>query len=162
MGNIRTGAMRRGHGHPYSAREKEEALCRLEENGGNFKKTAEETGIAVVTLHHFRDEGLQKPEILESEAEAEEKFRRYMWKNIFSLSSPEFIKKLKAKALEKGNLKDVCAAISILRGEVRRRLKAPEEGESGRPGRPLTEEEIQKLIDEEEKKTKKKSDDKQR
>ena len=160
MANIRTGATRRGHGHPYSAQEKEEALRRLDENDGNFKKTSEETGIAVVTLHSFRDEKPQEPEIVESEAEAEEKFRRYMWKNIFSLSSPEFIRKLKAKALEKGSLKDVCAAISLLRGEVRRRLKTPEEEESGKRGRPLTEEDIQRLIDEEEKKTKKKSDGK--
>ncbi|GAI60697.1 unnamed protein product, partial [marine sediment metagenome] len=79
--------------------EKKEALFQLDENGGNFEKTARETGITVLTLQRWRGVEPQELEIVESEAE--EKFRRYIWKNIFSLSSPVFINKLKAKALEK-------------------------------------------------------------
>jgi len=151
------GIMHHRRGQRYSAQEKKVALLQLDENGGNFEKTARETGITVLTLQRWRGAQPQEPEIVESEAE--EKFRRYIWKNIFSLSSPVFIRKLKAKALEKGNLKDVCMAISILRGEVRRRLKTPGEAEPGKLGRPLTEEDLQKLIDEEEKKLKEKSND---
>ncbi|GAI60706.1 unnamed protein product [marine sediment metagenome] len=149
------GAVRHRRGQRYSAQEKKEALFQLDENGGNFEKTARETGITVLTLQRWRGVEPQELEIVESEAE--EKFRRYIWKNIFSLSSPVFINKLKAKALEKGSLKDVCMAISILRGEVRRRLKTSE-AEPEKRGRPLTAEDLQKLIDEEERKLKNESD----
>jgi len=149
-------AARHRRGEPYVPEEKKEALRQLKENNGNFNKTSEETGISALTLRTWRD-GNVRLEIVESEAET--KFRRYIWRNIFALSSPAFINKLKARALEKGSLKDVCMAISILRGEVRHRLKIPEELESRKPGKPLTAEDLQKLIDEEERKVKKKGSD---
>jgi len=145
-----------GRGIPYDPEEKRRALGRLEENDGNFIKTSKETGITALTLRTWRN-GNEKLEIVESEAEV--KLRRYIWRNIFALSSPAFINQLKARALEKGNLKDVCMAISILRGEVRQLSKGSEKVESGKRGRPLTSEDLQKLIDEEERKLKKSGGD---
>jgi len=146
-----------GRGHAYSARDKEQALLLLDQNGGNFGKTAEETGITVMTLRNWRKETRQNLPI--SASGEMEKFVRDSWENIHSLNDPKFIKELKAQALKKGNIKEIFAGISILVDKMttltRLKEKAAKEAESVEEEN-LTEEEIDRQIVEEEAKVRKK------
>lgn len=141
-------------GQRYSAREKEEALQLLEQNDRNFRRTAEETGITVMTLQNWAGQVSQELPIVQSEEV--EKFIKDAWENIHSLNDPKFIKKLKAQALDgkKSNLKEVFAAVSILVREVRFQSKVSKGAESPEFEENLTEEELEKEIAEEEKKVK--------
>jgi len=144
-------------GHPYSIRDKEQALLLLDQNGKNFKKVAEEIGVTIMTLRNWRNEAIRNLPI--SMTEEMEKFIKDTWKNIHSLNNPEFIEDLKAQALKKGNIKEIFAGISILVDKMttltRLKEKAAKEAESVEEEN-LTEEEIERQIAEEEKKKRKK------
>lgn len=143
----------------YSPQEKEEALRQLALNGGSLSKTAQVIGIPIPSLCRWKDEESQKS--MEPYAKEIKRFIKNGWKNILALSSPKFIKQLKAKALEKGNLKDVCMAISILIRLVREETltqlqsKASRETEPHDPEDALTDKELQRLIREEKRKLRK-------
>lgn len=145
-----------GRGHPYSIQDREQALLLLDQNGGDFNRTAEETGITAMTLRNWRKEALEDLPIFPREIE---KFIVDTWKNIHSLNNPKFIKDLKAQALKKGNIKEIFAGISILVDKMttltRLKEKAAKEAESVEEEN-LTEEEIDRLIAEEEEKMRKK------
>lgn len=145
-----------GRGHPYSVRDKEQALFLLDQNGRDFRRTAEETGITMMTLRNWRREALQNSPITASDEM--EKFIKDTWKNIHSLNNPKFIKDLKAQALKKGNIKEIFAGISILVDKMtiltRLKEKAAKEAESVEEEN-LTEEEINREIAEEEERIRK-------
>jgi len=168
--------------HPYSAQEKEDALARLDEKGGNFTRTAREIGITVPTLRKWKRQDSQGSQAFQSGGTKEgilgagerkkdshnpakeqshqmEKFVRDAWSNIHSLNSPKFVKNLKTQALKRGHLKEVFASISILVDKMftlsRLQLQVSEKAKSDELPDNLTEEDIEKLIAEEEKKAKK-------
>lgn len=138
----------------YSPEEKAEALEELALNGGNLSKTAKETGIPVSSLCRWRDEQLCGS--MGPQAKNMAKFTKNAWRNIHTLNSPKFIKQLKAKALEKGNLKEVFASISILVDKMtilaRLEVKTSKEAKSDELEENLSEEDLNRMIKEEEEK----------
>lgn len=146
-----------GYGRAYSTGDKEKALLLLGQNGKNFKKVAEETGVTTVTLRNWRKEAIQNSPV--SAAKEMEKFVKDTWENIHSLNDPKFIRELKDQALKKGNIKEIFAGISILVDKMitltRLKEKAVKEAESIEEEN-LTEEEIERQIAEEEEKKKRK------
>lgn len=138
----------------YSPEERAAALEELSLNSGNLSKTAKETGISVANLYRWQEEQLE--ESMDPQAREMAKFIKNAWKNIHALNKPKFVKELKVQALKKGHLKEVFASISILVDKMitltRLQLKRSKEAEPEKLGRPLTEKDLQKLIDEEERK----------
>ena len=146
--------MRRRTERSFSPQERAEVLEELGRNGGNISEMARKTGIPASSLYRWREQQLQ--DSMDPQARQMAKFVKNAWKNIHALSNPKFIKQLKAKALEKGNLKEVFAAISILLDKIitltRLRVQASREAKSDELEDDFTEEDIDKLIKEEKEK----------
>lgn len=148
----------------YSPQEKAEALRQLALNEGNLSKTAKETGISITNFYRWRDEQLRESK--DFEAKNIEKFIKNAWRNIHALSNPTFIKRLRDRCLEKGDIKGIFTSRAILIDKAimltRIQTALSTETESGRSEdeskeiENLSEQEIKEMIAEKEKKQRRK------
>ncbi|GAI29919.1 unnamed protein product, partial [marine sediment metagenome] len=96
----------------YSPQEKQKALLQLAMNKGNLARTSQSTGIPTITLYRWRESGFA--EFALARAKMIDEFMDTIMKNIRELNKPGFIKQLKEKILEKGNLKAVADYTAIM------------------------------------------------
>lgn len=99
--------------HFYSLEEKAEALRQLALNKGDLSKTAKDLGISSSNLYSWKEKSFAKQASETFQKEDLEKLIRSAWKNILLLSKPSFIKKISARALEEGRLKEILNLLAI-------------------------------------------------
>lgn len=140
----------------YSLEEKQKALLQLAMNGGNLQRTSQVTGIPDATLHRWREEGFAEF----ARTKTIDEFMDTLMENIRELNEREYIKKLKKKILEKGNLKAITDYTATIMDKIMVWKRAQLLG--GSPAGPgpksleeLSDEELEKLIQEEKAKKKK-------
>lgn len=142
----------------YSPQEKQKALLQLAMNKGNLARTAQTTGIPTITLYRWREAGFA--EFALARAKMIDEFMDTVMENIRELNKPEYIKKLKAKILAKGALREVAQYTAILMDKMmalkRTQLLGGSSASPGpKPKEELSDEELEKLIREEEAKEEK-------
>ncbi len=145
----------------YSPQEKQKALLQLAMNKGNLARTSQTTGIPTITLYKWRESGFA--EFALARAKMIDEFMDTVMENIRALNEPEYIKKLKKKILEKGNLKAVADYTAILMDKMMQLKRTQLLGGSSvsqgpKPKEELSDKELEKLIREEEAREKKKGD----
>jgi len=121
-------------------------------NKGNLARTAQTTGIPPVTLYRWREAGFAEFALVR--AKMIDEFMDTVMKNIRELNEPGYIKKLKAKILEKGALKQVADYTAIMMDKMMQLKRTQLMGGSSvsqgpKPKEELSDEELEKLIKEE-------------